>query len=339
MFSRKSCVIGNFGYKNKQLDGQTIKTRSIYTALESTSECKYIDIGDGVIKSIIILIMIPFFYKEIFYLPGRRILKFFSPLLILYKYVFRMKVHYVVVGGWVTNLADNSWYFRSLLQNFNSVSCELKSMVTKLINLNVNAFYLPNFRNSNSNIKVTNNNDLKLFYFSRIISEKGVFKAIDVLHKIEKLAPEIKCSLDIYGPNLLSDYELDKFQKLCCDNVIYRGELTPTSITSTINKFDFLLFPTTYPGEGFPGCIVDAKIAGTSVVCTNWKYNSEIIDDGVDGFVIDVEDFSCKSSFKIVEAFKSGDINRLKINSHKSSESFIVDKVFSNWLYSIHYQK
>lgn len=338
MFNRKSCVIGNFGYKTNQLDGQTVKTRFFYKSLSEYTDCGYIDIGYGFIRSFLPLLLLPFFYKNIFFLPGIRILKIYSPFLIFCKLFFGINIHYIVIGGWINSLCKSNIYVKYLLCKFDSVSCELKSMVKDLRIMNINSIYFPNFRDKANVSNIKENEGVRLFFLSRIIKEKGIFEAINLTNKINELEPNISCTLDIYGPNLLTGNDLFLFENSCNNVVSYKGPLSPSDIHYTINQYDFLVFPTTYRGEGFPGCIVDAKIAGASVICSDWKYNSEIIDNEIDGLVIDINDFVNVSALKVIKLFKSGDINNLKISSLKSSNSYLKEIVFPTWLNDINFK-
>jgi glycosyltransferase involved in cell wall biosynthesis len=45
-----------------------------------------------------------------------------------------------------------------------------------------------------------------------------------------------------------------------------------------------------WKGEGFTGVIIDAFIAGVPVIATGWNMNTEIIEDGINGFVIPPND-------------------------------------------------
>ena len=47
-----------------------------------------------------------------------------------------------------------------------------------------------------------------------------------------------------------------------------------------------LLFPTYYEGEGFAGTLIDAMAAGVPVIASDWRYNSEIVQDNRTGFLI-----------------------------------------------------
>lgn len=55
--------------------------------------------------------------------------------------------------------------------------------------------------------------------------------------------------------------------------------------TEVLKNYDALLFPTYYEGEGFAGTIIDAFAAGLPVIASDWKYNSEIIKQGITGVI------------------------------------------------------
>jgi glycosyltransferase involved in cell wall biosynthesis len=43
-------------------------------------------------------------------------------------------------------------------------------------------------------------------------------------------------------------------------------------------KYDALILPTHYQGEGYPGVIIEAYCIGMPVICTNWQSLPEIVD-------------------------------------------------------------
>jgi len=51
-----------------------------------------------------------------------------------------------------------------------------------------------------------------------------------------------------------------------------------------------MLFPTFWVGEGFPGIIIDAYIAGLPIIASDWNLNGEIIDEKETGFIIKKKD-------------------------------------------------
>ena len=49
--------------------------------------------------------------------------------------------------------------------------------------------------------------------------------------------------------------------------------------------YDCMLFPTHYDGEGFPGVILEAYMAGIPVIASRWKFNDEFVFDGRTGYL------------------------------------------------------
>ena len=72
-----------------------------------------------------------------------------------------------------------------------------------------------------------------------------------------------------------------------------------------------LLFPTYYEGEGFAGTLIDAYSAGVPVIASDWKYNSELVNENV-GCVYPTGD---QSAF--VDILKAAAINPTLLLSKK----------------------
>ena len=53
----------------------------------------------------------------------------------------------------------------------------------------------------------------------------------------------------------------------------YRGVLQPNEVIPNLQKYDALIFPTHYEGEGCPGILVEALSAALPIVASDWKYN------------------------------------------------------------------
>jgi glycosyltransferase involved in cell wall biosynthesis len=90
-------------------------------------------------------------------------------------------------------------------------------------------------------------------------------------------------SLDVYGP--IQDSYKQVFARLvhASPHATYAGILPPPEVHRALQRYDLMLFPTYFEGEGFPGTIVDAFIAGVPVLASDWKYNSELIEPGRTG--------------------------------------------------------
>ena len=83
-------------------------------------------------------------------------------------------------------------------------------------------------------------------------------------------------TLDIYG-TLDFDVPQETFHGL--NRVRYCGVVSPEHVIQVLKKYDVLLLPTFYAGEGYPGVILEAYSAGLPVICTRWQALPEIVDD------------------------------------------------------------
>ncbi len=284
-------VVGNFGYRTGQIDGQTVKTRTIYESLLRRKEVdvKFFDVSlHGALSVFFVLPLLRKVHHVIF-LPGIKQLLVVSPLLVVVGRMVGYKIHYVVVGGWVTGISRQI-YVRFLLTCFDSISCELGSMRDLLIPINPRTFVLTNYRNKDplTACSMGQPGQVRMVFFARVMREKGVFEAIElgkVLHQ-----SQVDISLDIIGPLCFSESsdrvvfndELAKHS----DFLSYRGSIDPFSVQSELCRYDVLVFPTRYSGEGFPGSIVDAMMSGLCVICTDWRYNKEIVAETQCGYVL-----------------------------------------------------
>ncbi|WP_305373376.1 glycosyltransferase [Photobacterium leiognathi] len=331
---RKVLVVGHFGYKNNQIDGQTIKTRMLYNALEVLNfNVKYIDVSEPTKLSNIINILLLFSFKEIIFLPGQNQLSLIFKVINAIKILTNAKLHYIVIGGWLYDYVKESSKRIDALKKFDSISCESKELVNNLKNINIESQVMLNFRkDSKICFKKRDKTEVKFFFFSRVIKEKGIFEAIQVVEKLIDLGYD--CSLDIFGPNLLDNNDSIRFERRLSDKVRYKGVLDPEhDLHTTLTEYDILLFPTYYEGEGLPGTIIDAKFSATVPVVSNWKYNREFVADSDNGLIIELDDFVKNSVLKLERILANQNIlDQLKYNSLSSSKMYSEDIVMNDWI-------
>ena len=82
----------------------------------------------------------------------------------------------------------------------------------------------------------------------------------------------------------------------------YKLEPKGNTIYKVLSKYDLMVFPTYYQGEGFAGAILDSYISGVPVIASDWRYNSEIIKEGETGKLFisqDIDDLTDKLEFLI----------------------------------------
>lgn len=151
-----------------------------------------------------------------------------------------------------------------------------------------NLILVNNFRDSSqSQLKINkiNGDIIPLIYVSRVTENKGIF---DLLAAVKTLnSTTQKFSLDIYGEKQLDKNELEEFDSYLDKAIQYHGSVSNEKINSLYNNYSMLVFPTKYYGEGTPGTIIEALIAGLPVLISNYSQSSLLIKDGISGLIYD----------------------------------------------------
>lgn len=121
----------------------------------------------------------------------------------------------------------------------------------------------------------------KFVYLGHVKPLKGIH---ELLAASERLTGDI--SVDVYGPLMdgLTESAFDGIQR-----VKYRGEVPPGSADALLSAYDAVVLPTYWPGEGYPGIILEAYGAGLPMIATHWKALPEIVDDSC-GILIEPKD-------------------------------------------------
>ena len=291
----KILFIGGCGHGKPTTNGVAAKNYYLLSRLkELSTDVKTVD-TDGWKRNPLILLrlclLLSFFrkHKIVISLNTPSAYKFIC---VANKFFPRRRLCYFVIGG---VLADYMREGKVLLQPYKCVdwfmveSLQMKEQMQELGFSNV--IHLPNFKHidympdkrPHSSAEAT-----RFVFLSRIIPETGcnyIFDALDILNA-QGMAERI--SVDFYGT--VDDSYLQLFsQKVAASpNAEYKGflDLRKTENYDILADYDAMLFPTYWPGEGFPGIIVDAFIAGLPVIATDWAHNSEIIEHQQTGIII-----------------------------------------------------
>lgn len=322
-------IIGNFGFKENIVNGQTIKTRNLLDLLTSKSNnnISYFDTSETKSNKLTLLSLLKIIFtaNKIIYMPAHSNLKLLFPLLYLICKIRNVDIIYVVIGGWLPEFIKNKWFHQWALRNIKVIFCETNQMKVKLESWYnyKNIKLLPNFRiNSNKPIFANNENQLKIVFMSRIIIEKGLDVIFRFLDFNNNLASPANIEVTFYGPIAQESLgyfnsHLDKF-----DNAKYEGILDPNQINNTLNHFDVLVLPTRYPGEGFPGAILDAYISGIPVIVSNWKDIAEFVEIEKTGFVFELNEEENFGKF-IYKLYNNNNLLKaMKLNSFEKSKEY-----------------
>ena len=122
------------------------------------------------------------------------------------------------------------------------------------------------------------------------MKEKGIEDAVNAVKTVNEHFGRTVYTLDIYGQ--VDSAQTEWFNELesTFPSYIKYGGLVPFDKSVEVLKNYFaLLFPTYYEGEGFAGTLLDAMAAGVPVVASDWRYNSEIVNEK-NGYVYQVHD-------------------------------------------------
>jgi glycosyltransferase involved in cell wall biosynthesis len=289
-------VFGHYAKGSSALDGQTVKTRTLYDLLESmygNSKVKVYDTHGWAKKPLTLLINCIIAAKNsnnIIIMPAHNGVKVFVPLFYLLSLFFDYRIHYVVIGGWLTDLASQSSMLAKLLKKLNYIYVETKTTKNDLEMLGFkNVEIMSNFKNldivSLSATFPTYNEPLRLCTFSRVIKEKGIEDAISAVTLINTKHDRVVYTLDIFG-DIGEDYvgEFNSIIRSAPDFINYRGTISYTDSTAVLKDYYLLIFPTHFSTEGVPGTIIDAYAAGLPVIASRWNSFSDIIDESVTGF-------------------------------------------------------
>lgn len=326
-------ICGHFGGNENFLDGQTVKTKNIYNALLSKYDRNNINIIDtyqwkkhpikflnkcidGIKKS-----------RNMIILPAQNGVKIFVPLFLCINKFYKRKIFYVVIGGWLPELVENKPNLIRKLKKLDKIFVETNNMKKKLANLDIkNVEILVNFKNiaplKEEELSFNYSRPYKLCTFSRVMQEKGIEDAINVIRKINEDANEIVYELDIYGP-IDKNYEnrFKEIMKEVPNYIQYKGCIDSNKSVETLKEYYLLLFPTRFKTEGIPGTIIDSLSAGVPIVASAWENINEIICDNETGYIYimyDTEEF-----YNIMSKLSTNCYDKqMKINCIEASKKF-----------------
>lgn len=290
--TKTACVVGHFGFGKELLNGQTIKTKIVTEELErqyGTDEIAKIDTHGGVKKLTVLPIKLfkaLKICKNVLIFPAHKGVRIIAPLLVAENAFFKRKLHYVVIGGWISDLIQNKPILKCSLKHFDAIYVETTTLKRKMEMQGFeNVVVMPNCKNLDIidiNTEVQHDKPYRVCTFSRVMKEKGIEDAVCAVKAINEKYGKTMFALDIYGQ--VDENQTEWFEKLRAEfptYIRYAGVVPFDKSTEVLKNYYALLFPTYYDGEGFAGTLIDAMAAGVPIVASDWKYNSEIVNEKV----------------------------------------------------------
>ena len=332
---KKVSVIGHYAFGLNYLDGQTIKTKIVTNELckeYGESEVLKFDTHGGaktLLKAPIYVWKAMKNTQNIIVLPAHNGLRVFGRLLPFFKRFFKKrKIHYVVIGGWLSTILKKRKGLAKALKKFDGIYVETNTVKDVLEAQGFkNIFVMPNCKEltpvSQNELTYQKEPPYKLCTFSRVMKEKGIEDAVDVVKSINSECGKTIYTLDIYGQVDSAQNEwFDKLKMELPDYIKYCGLVPFDKSVEVLKNYFALLFPTKFYTEGVPGTIIDAYAAGIPVISAKWQSFNDIIDDNVTGIGYEFDNISDLKQTLLSISNEPSILNNMKLNCLKKSETY-----------------
>jgi len=241
------------------------------------------------------------------------------------------KITYLVVGGYFPQGIKEKkfdWRVYIHLKNILVQGNLLKNTLLGHSNLS-NVKVLPNFKTF-TNFKpqlLNKDNIFRFVYVGRISKSKGIGEILVAIAFLK--AKDFNFHVTFYGP-------VEDIFALESSNSSYGGILdiqaNSNEVYTKLSTYNVMLFPTYWEGEGFPGVIIDAFIAGLPVIATDWNMNKEIIEEGINGFLIEPTSTEALVQKMIWVMENKSNLKVISENNQRRANDYHVDNVLPKLL-------
>lgn len=235
----------------------------------------------------------------------------------LYYIPLNKQVYFWVVGGNFADAVKTGKYNLKALSSLKYILVQGKCMVKDLSSNGLeNVMYVPNSKPITFTPSITPkeaNKPYRFVFLSRVHPSKGIKEIVEATKQLNEMGLQNKFTVDFYG-KIEHGYEAEFNTAIAsCSNVTYKGflNLMDNRGYENLSTYDVMLFPTYWYGEGFPGIVIDANMAGVPIIASDWNMNKEVIVEGQTGYIIPINDSAAlKEKMKL---FIDGQIDLLSM--------------------------
>lgn len=344
MEKKKICVIGHFGFGEELLNGQTVKTKIITNELIKQlgkKEVLRIDTHGGKKKMLGLFFQtrkVMAICKNVVIMPANNGLRFFAPLLCFWNKIYKKKIHYIVIGGWLAEFIKEKNNLIKCLQKFDGIYVETNTMKKALEKMGFrNIYVMPNCKElhilKEDELVYSFVEPLKLCTFSRVMKEKGIEDIIHAVEDINRKYGRNKFTLDIYG-QIDEEYRgvFEIMIKQFPEYIRYCGSVPFDKSTDVLKNYFALVFPTRFYTEGIPGTIIDAYASGIPVISSKWESFHDLIDDGKVGYGYQFGNYDDLVNILMHIAENPECMIKMKTNCIEKASEYTVDKVVTKFV-------
>lgn len=173
---------------------------------------------------------------------------------------------------------------------------------------------------------------LKVVFTARMVKEKGV---IELIEAAEKLRKDYEGKLEFWLCGRLAvNFDAVSKEELeaRCDGRYIKWLDFQKDIKSILEQSHIMAFPSYYR-EGVPKSLIDACAVGRPIVTTNSIGCKDVVDDGVNGFLVPVKDSEALAQkLRILIEDKALRVRMGKAAREKAEREFSLEKVIEKHL-------
>ena len=336
--AKKIGLIGYLGYsvENPIIGGQMSKTRGIYEELKKRfgeENILAVDTSNwknekaSLIKN---CIRVGNTCNTVIIMPNKNGIKIILPLMAELKKLRKYQLIYPVVGGWLTDILNAKGYLKRHFRRVDYILPEtemLKSELRAFTDKKIEVMPIFSLRKPVDAAAPYTDPVFRFCTFSRVTPAKGIDDAAEAVRRVNSEAGSTVATLDVWGPveQGFEEHYQTLFDKLS-DCVSYKGVLSGDAGIEMFSRYYMMLFPTYYPGEGFPTSVCESFMAGLPVIASDWRFNSELVKEGCTGYLFETHDIGALTE-TVKRAMKDREAcDRMRSLTLEKSKDFIPEK-------------
>lgn len=130
--------------------------------------------------------------------------------------------------------------------------------------------------------------ELRIFYLSNLMQEKGIFELLEALKKLEEKGIDYKARI----AGAIDYSQKNEIEALLASlkNTSYKGVVRGEEKREMLSWGNVFVLPTYYKMEGQPISILEAMATGNLIVTTAHAGIPDVIRDGVQGYFVNKQD-------------------------------------------------